>query len=229
MTKYDLIRQVTKLDFEKFSEERFQELTGLGIITVTDYPSDDNPMHDWDVDVLKQMSEERLQKLLDGESLGTDSITAQHFIADKVDYDRNGDLRQRVWDKITVDINPAIEELPKKFGRLYCDWYHFDLAGVLTEDKFHENLDTAIEKFAKQVDQHENPFRPVRFHTQPPTQYGIGYIDWLGGDCPFDLRVIVQFANFVEPTTKITTPGLHFFLCTLVEWDGRADELEPLK
>lgn len=153
-----------------------------------------------------------------------DSITAKHFIADKADYDKKGDLRQRVWDAITVKINPAIKK-PRKFGRIECNWHHFDLSGVLTEDLFHGYLDEAIQRFAKQIDQHQDPFRPVRFEWQPPTQFGIGYIDWFGGDCPFDLRVIVQFGTFLEPVTETPTPGLHFFLCTLVDWDDKADEV----
>ncbi len=156
------------------------------------------------------------------------SITAKHFLPDREDWNVPRlyipDLNIRIQTLITIPINGMIGG---NFGFIYCDWYHFDLRGVLTRKMFENDLHEATERFAKQIDQHESPFRPVRITARPSTEVGVAYFDWIDGkegEYCFDLRTMIQFGHWVEPTTQKPSAGLRFWLMTMVQYDELADE-----
>ncbi len=231
-TKAGLVEEVVASGAALF--DHAAELGSLGLVKTETIQ--DETVYEWQRDVLIMLDKTQLQQILDGEAPEVleqrEVITAKHFVPDKKAFDKNGDLRQRIAAKLKKRLAATIEERPERHGMITCDWMHFDIHGILTEDDFQAQLNGAIERFADQIDQHglTEPVTPCRFHTFPPTQYGMAYLDWVGKDFPFDIRVIIRFGNFVDPASKLTTPGFRYFLNTVIDWDEEAfDGMEAIE
>ena len=232
LTKATAIERLLATSPDKFVGREKLEAVDLIRQEQWDIDSGSEDGFEWDRDVLIMLDEEALNMLVKGEVpdfIGGETITAQHFVPDgKKDFDKFGDLRERIHLALGTKVKIAdTKESPQpRHGVIGCNWHHFDLSGILTEERFHEQLTEAIDRFADQIAQHEDPFRPVRFHSFPATQFAMAYLDWCGTEEPFDVRVIIRFGNFVEPTTNTTTAGFQFFLTTVCQWDEEAEAAE---
>jgi hypothetical protein len=166
-------------------------------------------------------------------------VSALHFLPDKPDWDARGDLRGRIAEllggveieeplNVHYHLEPEPGERRPNFGQLYVDWHWFNnIHGILNADVFHENLDGALSAFVDQIKQHQETFKPVRFQVNPGTKYGLAYHDWFGEPFKFDIRVLIQFGTY-SPEGHDPTPGLHFFITTLVAYDLEAENVEDV-
>jgi len=221
-TKGDMIEELAERGAAWLTHR--EELEALGLVELS-RAEDGSVLREWVLDNIKMLNVGQLADLLDDKIPRTSEsevITDLHFLPEKVDFDRGGDLRRRVAELITADVPEPINGPKSGRGWVECAWTHTDADGVLTESLFRRQLSDAIAKFAQQINDHGAAFVPRRLSHSPPPSYGVAYYDWVGDSQPFDVRVVIRFGSIGGDEHNRGVAGFRFFLTTPVTLDETA-------
>jgi len=140
---------------------------------------------------------------------------ADHFLPDYPD-----------WGEPTAEIEKLLEIPVRRVQRefLYrdppffvfgCTWHHGNSKGVLTEERFQQDLRGAIADFAREMNHYEE-FLAYPITHKPPVVQGVAYHDWTGAIYPFDIRAVITLDESIPVDGETVEAGLTFNLLTLI-------------
>ena len=187
----------------------------------------------WIRSSLEGLSEEMLNRVVkDPEVLLARCPMTEHFLPD---YDDWGDVSSELERQVTVPIKrvPRVRHTDPDnppFHVFACSWFHLNIWGPLTREKFQRDLSGAVTRYAAAIDK-EGVFRAYPITHIPPTVEGVAYHDWIGGAYPFDLRAVVTLDHCIDvgevDGEPVVETGLKFHLVTLLgkdDFDAAARE-----
>jgi len=147
----------------------------------------------------------------------------EHFLPD---YHHWGDMTTRIEELITVPIKRVPKALnwvkaEPPFVVMTCSWFHLNIHGPLTQEKFDKDLEGAILDFTNEINA-IGEFAAYPITHKPPTVQGIAYHDWIGGIYPFDIRVVIALDEQIQVNEEVIEAGLKFHISTLLS-KGESD------